>query len=101
MASFAKARKNLEIRLEKAISERAPVFRDNGSEPVYSNLKAMPEARVLNVELFNTKKIIASSFLELSKSWMDTMMLISSWVSRKEISTLEYDAIVKYLNRKE
>ena len=97
MASFAKALK----RVEKKIEAEKPVFRDNGSEPVYSNLKSMPSVKVLNLEVFNTKKIIARSFLELSKSWMDTMMLLSSWIARKEISHIEYDALVKYLNRKE
>lgn len=100
MVSFTTYKAKLDRKIEKAIEQPVFVERKPGEERINTNLKALtPQGKTVDIDVFNKYKIIAKEFLSLSGSFMDTMMLLSSWVSHNKINIAEYDVIVKYLNR--
>jgi len=101
MASFTNYRAKIDKRIEKAIEVPVFVVRKPGEERVNTNLRALtPNGMEINLENFNKYKIIAKEFNNLSQSILDTMMLLSSWVSHNKINTMEKDAIVNYIVNK-
>jgi hypothetical protein len=100
MASFKTYKAKLDRKIEKAIEEPVFVPRKIGEERINTSLRSMttPEQEV-RLDVFNKQKMIAKDFLYLSGSYMDMMMLLSSWVSHQKINSAEYNLIVKYVNK--
>ncbi len=103
MASFATFKQKLDKKVEKALEEKQPVIvqRKPGEERINTNLKALTnQGMVIDLERFNKYKTIAKEFDKLSGSILDTVMLLSSWVSHNKINMLEKDAILDYINNR-